>query len=258
MAEEQNINIPKTIKQTAAMIRAQWEKEKDTARAIIKTEFAMVRIREEIEHAPICLEPNAFVFCGRRLITDEELQAPFIEKEALLCLLQELKEFQLAEAVNPTDVSSPTQQLVAIFWKGYRADVILTFEVLKQELGCSQIEWERHFDCAEDNKVEKDEHLLKNHISSRHTSYKGIGLSQIPWKDGRTDFGRIYVALEKYLSCTPAEWERHFKPMKAKSLIGAVSDAREPRKKAKKTPIIANLETRVTKYRILGNNDFKQ
>ena len=83
-------------------------------------------------------------------------------------------------------------------------------------------------------------------------------LSLITWKDGRTDFGRIYITIEKYLACTPAEWERHFKPTKVKSLIGAVGDAREPRKKAKKIGVIANLETSAMNFKLLGKNDLKQ
>jgi|GEM_PF-6891042 hypothetical protein len=242
--------MAKASKQTAALIRKQWEKDKDTARALIQTDFALVRIREEIEHAPIRLEPNAFVFCDRRLIKDEELQAPFFEKEALLCLLQELKEFQLTENTNTADYSNSAQQPNVIFWKGYRSDIIITFEILRKNLGCSKAEWERHFACADDNKAEKDEHLSANQISGRRTSQKGIGISQITWKDGRTDFGRIYVVLEEYLSCTPAEWERYFKPTKVKSLIGAVNDAKKLRKKTTTTQIIANLKTRAASFRL--------
>ncbi len=50
-------------------------------------------------------------------------------------------------------------------------------------------------------------------------------LSRIPWKGGRSNFGRVYIILQKYLGCTPAEWERHFSGKGGKSMKGAVSDA---------------------------------
>jgi hypothetical protein len=193
--------------------------------------------------------PYEYVFRNGNIVSNEELLAPLIEKDSLLRLLQELKEAQLNREYETSDRRSNNQPFNPIFWKGCRADLVKTYEVLRSFLDCPESNWKLLFQCADDN-LPQYGFVPEGRIVNHNAAITAHSISPITWKSGRTDFGRVYLILENILACKQTEWENHFVSIEGKPLFGAVSDARKGRKSGKEAHFLSLLRNAAKQFTI--------
>ena len=130
---------------TAEKIKERWLKDKDTARAIQRVELSMRKL-DEGEKLVASFPDASVLYSGHsKNISPQELLEPFQERAALLALTQELQENQLTNASLPDQSAQSDTKFSRIHWLGYRTDLERAFKILQPLLGCTQADWERHF-----------------------------------------------------------------------------------------------------------------